>query len=139
MKHILRLSLVLAAGVLLGAWAQEERPKKVPFYTWVREDTFAGWLNNDLVRHAKGMTRTQQWLDDHPGSPEAINWLGAGKLFEAVRAFEAGDQATGDALFQESLTMLEKGVTLAPKHGGILATTGGVLMTFARQRRGSSS
>jgi hypothetical protein len=124
---------VVAAAALVSAGAQEKevRPKNVPFYTWVREDTFAGWMNNDLVRHANGMKRAQEWLDDNPGSPEAINWLGAGKMFEAVRAFDAGDQAKGDALFQESVAMMEKGQALAPAHPGILATTAGTLMNFA--------
>jgi hypothetical protein len=132
MKRILPLSLLVVAGALAGAWAQDQRPKNIPFYTWVREDTFAGWMNNDPVRHARGMKRAQEWLDDHPGSPEAINWLGTGKVFEATRAYQAGDAAKGDALYEEGLAMMEKGLALAPGHPGILATTGGTLMTFAR-------
>jgi hypothetical protein len=124
---------VIAAASVAGAGAPEKeaRPKNVRFYTWVREDTFAGWMNNDLARHARGMKKTQEWLDDNPGSPEAINWLGAGKMFDAVRAFEAGDPVKGDALFQESAALLEKGQALAPTHPGILATTAGTLMNFA--------
>jgi tetratricopeptide (TPR) repeat protein len=132
MKQMLRLTFLVAAGTLAGAWAQEQRPKNIPFYTWVREDTFAGWMNHDLVRHARGMKRAQEWLDDHPGSAEAINWLGTGKVYEATLAYAAGDAAKGDALYEEGLAAMEKGLTLAPTHPGILATTGGTLMTFAR-------
>jgi len=130
-KTTLLGGFVIAAASLAGAQEKEARPKDVPFYTWVREDTFAGWMNNDPARHARGMKKTQEWLDDNPGSPEAINWLGAGRMFDAVRAFEAGDQAKGDALFQESVAMMEKGQALAPAHVGILATTAGTLMNFA--------
>ena len=132
-KTALLGGFVIASASLVGAGAQEKetRPKNVPFYTWVREDTFAGWMNNDPARHARGMKKTQEWLDDNPGSPEAINWLGAGRMFDAVRAFEFGDQAKGDKLFRESVAMMEKGQALAPAHAGILATTAGTLMNFA--------
>ncbi len=133
MRQILSISFVLAAGALAGAWAQELRPNNVPFYTWVREDTFAGWMNHDAARHARGMKRAQEWLDEHPGSAEAINWLGAGKVYEATVAWDAGDQTKGDATYQEGLALMEKGVALSPDNGGILATTAGTLMAFARQ------
>jgi hypothetical protein len=127
--------LVLASASLAGVGGQDREPppKNISFYTWVREDTFAGWMNNDLARHAKGMTRTQEWLDEHPNDAEATNWLGTGKMFEAARAFEAGDQAGGDRLFQESVALMEKGATLDPNDGGVRATAGGTYMFFARK------
>jgi hypothetical protein len=98
-----------AFGVAVVA-AQETRPKGVPFYTWVREDTFAGWMNNDTARHAKGIKRAEEYVDENPANGEAVNWVGAGKIFDATRAFEAGDRARGDLLFAEGVALMEKGV-----------------------------
>jgi len=133
MRHMLAFAFALALGSAAGVGAQDRPPKNIPFYTWVREDTFAGWMNNDPVRHARGMARAQQWLDEHPGSAEAINWLGTGKVFEATVAYEAGDAARGDALYEQGLATMEKGLALAPDHPGLLATTAGTFMAFARK------
>jgi hypothetical protein len=92
-------------------WKKEARPRNVPFYTWVREDTFAGWMNDDPVRHARGMKRAQEFVDENPNHAEAINWLGTGKIFEATSAYAAGDQAKGDALYQAGFAEMEKAVT----------------------------
>ena len=125
--------LVFAAAALAGAAGQDQkaRPRNVPFYTWVREDTFAGWMNNDLLRHDRGMKRAQEFLDEDPTHAQAINWLGTGKIFEATRAYAAGDQAKGDALYRAGFAEMQKGVAMAPQDVGILATTAGTLMNFA--------
>jgi hypothetical protein len=123
--------IVAASLVSTGAQEKEARPKNVPFYTWVREDTFAGWMNDDPVRHARGMKRAQEFVDENPNHAEAINWLGTGKIFEATSAYAAGDEAKGDALYHAGFAEMEKAVTMAPNDGGIRATTSGTLMYFA--------
>jgi tetratricopeptide (TPR) repeat protein len=123
-------AFAVAAGSLASA-GQEQRPRNVPFYTWVREDTFAGFMADDMVRFERGMQKTQEYIKEDPNNMAAVNWLGAGTVYRAVRAFDAGDEATGDRLFGEALAMMDRAAAAAPNDIGIHATAGGTLIVFA--------
>jgi tetratricopeptide (TPR) repeat protein len=123
-------AFAVAAGSLALA-GQEQRPKNVPFYTWVREDTFAGFMADDMVRFERGMQKTQEYIKEDPNNMAAVNWLGAGTMYRAVRAFDAGDAAKGDQLFSEAVAMIDKASAAAPDDVGIHATAGGTLILFA--------
>jgi len=125
--------VILATCTLVAAAAQEQRPKNVPFYTWVREDLFAGWMADDMARFERSMQKTQEYLKEEPNNMDALNWLGAGAVTRAVRAFAAGDYAKGDQLFGEGLALMDKAVAAQPMNLGIHATAGGTLMFFASQ------
>jgi hypothetical protein len=77
-------AFALEAAVAVVA-AQEPRPKGVPFYTWVREDTFAGFMADDLARFERGMEKAQEYLTEDANNMHALNWLGAGNIYRAVR------------------------------------------------------
>lgn len=124
---------IAAACTLFAAAAQEQRPKNVPFYTWVREDLFAGWMADDMVRFERSMQKAQEYLKEDSSNMDAVNWLGAGAVTRAVRAFAAGDHAKGDQLFGEGLAMMDKATAAQPMNLGIHATAGGTLMFFASQ------
>jgi hypothetical protein len=124
--------LCLTAAMALVA-AQDQRPKNVPFYTWVREDTFGGFLADDMVRFERGMKKAQEYLDADPNHMEALDWIGAGTIYRAVRAFKAGDDANGDKLFAEGMAKMDKAIAGAPMDLGIRATTGGTLVALAAQ------
>jgi tetratricopeptide (TPR) repeat protein len=126
MRPLFALTL---AGVLF-AGGQDERPKNVPFYTWVREETFAGFLADDMTRFERGMQRVQEYLKEDPDNMDALNWTGAGTVYRAVRAFRAGDDATGDRLFAEGVAMMDKAIAAQPNNIGVRATAGGTLMRF---------
>ena len=135
MSRLTTFSLVLAAGaVAIGAQDAapklEPRPKNIPFYTWVREDTFGGFLGGDMVRFERGMAKAQEFLTEDPNNMDALNWLGAGAIYRAVRAFEAGDAAAGDALFRDGMAMMAKAAAAAPANPGVRATSGGTLLNF---------
>jgi tetratricopeptide (TPR) repeat protein len=129
-NKVLLTALVGVAGSLALS-GQEQRPRDVPFYTWVREDTFAGFMADDMVRFERGVQKAKEYLEDNPDNMAAVNWLGAGTVYRAVRAFEAGDAATGDRLFGEALAMMDKAAAAAPDDVGIHATAGGTLIVFA--------
>ena len=128
MNKALFTAFVVATGSLALA-GQEQRPKNVPFYTWVREDTFAGFMADDMVRFERGMQKTQEYITEDPNNMAAVNWLGAGTVYRAVRAFDAGDAAKGDQLFGEAVAMIDKASANAPDDVGIRATAGGALIT----------
>jgi hypothetical protein len=122
--------LVAALGLPAVAAQQEPRPKNVPFYTWVREDTFAGFMADDMARFERGIQKTQEYLKEDANNMDAVNWLGAGLVYRAVRAFRAGDDAKGDEWFREGVAMMDKAVAAQPANVGIRATAGGTLMRF---------
>ena len=64
-------TLVFCGCSLIAAAAQEKRPPNVPFYTWVREDTFAGFLDNDLQRFEVGVRKAREYLAEDPSRPDA--------------------------------------------------------------------
>jgi len=121
----------VACGLFAAAAPQEQRPKGVPFYTWVREDLFAGWMADEMTRFERSMQKTQEYLKEDANNMDAVNWLGAGTVFRAVRAFEAGDEAKGDQLFRDAMAMMDKAAAAEPNNPGIRATAGGTLMFFA--------
>jgi tetratricopeptide (TPR) repeat protein len=121
----------VACGLFAAAAPQEQRPKGVPFYTWVREDLFAGWMADDMTRFERSMQKTQEYLKEDANNMDGVNWLGAGTVFRAVRAFEAGDEAKGDQLFRDAMAMMDKAAAAEPNNPGIRATAGGTLMFFA--------
>jgi tetratricopeptide (TPR) repeat protein len=133
MRRILTMTMLSVAGALALAAAQDQRPKNVPFYTWVREDTFAGFLGDDMTRFERGMQKTQEYLAEDPNNMDALNWLGAGTLYRAVRAFKAGDEAKGDALFADAMAKMDKAAATAPGNIGVRATAGGTILVFASQ------
>lgn len=122
------IGLALMAGTLA---AQSVRPADVPFYTWVREDTFAGFIDNDLAQFERGVAKVQQYLDEDPARPDAVNWMGATKVYRAVRAFEAGRAREGEALLTEAFQAMERAVATAPRDEGVRATAGGTLLYLA--------
>lgn len=133
MRRILTVSMLSLAGALAIAAAQEQRPKNIPFYTWVREDTFAGFMGGDMLRFERGMQKTQQYLDEDPNNMDALNWQGAGTVYRAVRAFKSGDAAKGDALMAEAFAKMDKAAAAAPDNIGVHATAGGTILIFASE------
>ena len=113
--------------------AQAPRPANVPFYTWVREDTFAGIIDGDFARLELGERKTQEYLLEDPQRNDAANWLGATKVVRAVKAFKDGQAAAGDAMLRDGLKAMDEAITRAPNDLGMRATAGGTLMYLASQ------
>jgi hypothetical protein len=132
--HRTSLTTLFVSVVGLSAiGAQAPRPANVPFYTWVREDTFAGFINDDLSRFEQGVQKAREYLGEDPSRADATNWLAATDVYRAVRAFKAGDAAGGDRLLTEAFKAMDEVAARAPKDVGVRATAGGTLIYFASQ------
>jgi tetratricopeptide (TPR) repeat protein len=118
-------------GAAAGQAVSGQRPAGVPFYTWVREDTFGGFIEDDMARFERGVQKTQQYLDENATNADAANWMAASRVYRAVQAFERGDAAAGDRIMQDALTAMDAAVAQAPNSLGIRATAGGTLAYFA--------
>ena len=93
----MRKTLVLAAALLVAsmvATAQAPEPPladtRLTVHTLLREDIFAGFLQNDLVRLARAEKNLDQLLESRPKDrPSLLAWQGAIALTRAVLASEA--------------------------------------------------
>jgi hypothetical protein len=123
---------LLAAGFITVA-AQQARPANVPIHTWVREDIFGGFVDDDFERFAQGETKVLEYLAETPGRPEAMAWMAGGKLYRAGRAFREGKAADGDALVREAMEMMDDAVAKGPENVGVHAVLGGSIVQLANK------
>lgn len=126
-------ALLFFTATLVGFAAQQTRPANVPIHTWVREDLFAGFVDDDFARYELGEKKVLEYLAETPGRPEAMAWMVGGKLYRASRAFRDGKPAEGDALVREATEWMETAAANAPDNVGVHATLGGSVVQLANK------
>ena len=124
--------LVLSATVV-GFAAQNARPANVPIHTWVREDMFAGFIDDDFVRYQRGEQKVAEYLAETPARPEAMAWMAGGKLYRAARAFREGKTADGDTLIREATALMDQATAAAPENIGVHAVLGGSIVQIGNK------
>ena len=87
----LTISLLIALSLApLPAQDGLDKPRNLRVSTWVREDLFAGFLDGDMARFARGVKKAERAVAADPKAADALAWLGGAELLLAVRAHEAG-------------------------------------------------
>jgi hypothetical protein len=124
---------VLLTAAIGGLVAQQARPANVPIHTWVREDMFAGFVDDDLVRYERGEKKVLEYLAETPPRAEAMAWMVGGKLYRAGRAFREGKTAEGDTLVREATALMDSATAAAPDNVGVHATLGGSIVQLANK------
>lgn len=105
-----------------------DKPKGIPISTWVREDLFAGYLDNDITRFERGMRKVDRILAANPQAADAYAWRGSGRMYLAVRDLEAGDTAGFEKRYAEAkadFARVEEVVKRIPQYGIALDAIGG--------------
>lgn len=90
----------------------------VRFDMLVREDFFAGMFGDD-ARLERGMRFCEKVLAKHPRHAEALVWHGGGLLSRAAQAYQKGDSALGDQLFQRGLKEMDDAKRFEPENMGV--------------------
>ena len=130
------LSLVVLLIAAAGAKAQSPEPplsdQRLTVHTLVREDIFAGFMSNDMVRFSRGEKNVEQLLKDRPDQRgNLLAWRGSATMHRAVLALEAGNKAE----FQQHLDAARAAFAEAAKqtsgNEGVAAITGGTYSVFA--------
>jgi len=129
MLSFLALSLV---GVAL---AESPEPPiedtRIRISTLVREDIFAGWLDNDMERFGRAEKNLDRLMELRPDSKaEALAWKGGAKLYRAVLAHEAGNKEEYDRYFQETRDLFAEAKKLGPKQPVVTVLVGGSYLEF---------
>ena len=88
--------VLLFVVVIAGAKAQSPEPPlsdaRLTVHTLVREDVFAGFMQNDMVRFARAERNIEQLLKDRPDQRgNLLAWRGSARMHRAVLAHEAGN------------------------------------------------
>jgi hypothetical protein len=132
-KYTLVPGMMVLSASLVGLAVQHTRPANVPIHTWVREDLFAGFIDDDFDRYQRGEQKVLEYLAETPPRPEAMAWMAGGKLYRASRAFREGKTTDGDTLIREATALMDQAVAAAPNNIGVHATIGGSIVQTANR------
>ena len=133
MRVMLTLVLLLVA---VGARAQSPEPPlsdtRLAVHTLVREDIFAGFMANDMVRFARGEKNVEQLLKDRPDQRgNLLAWRGSATMHRAVLAHEAGNSAEFRKQLHAARAAFAEAAKETAGNDGVAAITGGTYAVFA--------
>ena len=126
---------ILACVVVTAAAAQSPDPllsdRRLTVHTLLREDIFAGFMNDNLARLSKAEQNIELLLKERPDQrADLVAWKAGATTYRAVVAHEAGRSDEFERLFAEA----RAGFADAASSGmrtGVAAITGGTLVVFA--------
>jgi tetratricopeptide (TPR) repeat protein len=130
------VSLFVVGAVCLAAAAQSPEPPladaRLSIHTLVREDVFAGVLDGDLDRLARGEKSIETLLERCPADrPGLLAWKAGALLYRAVRAREAGRTEEFQEKYAQVIDLLAQAKKLGPNDTGVAAATGGMYAMLA--------
>jgi hypothetical protein len=126
--------LVFVLGAAVAAQAPEPpvSDTRLTVHTLVREDLFAGFLNNDLTRFSRGERNVESLLKQRPDErANLLAWQGGAALYRAVRAHEAGDAKEFERHYQSARDAFAEATRLQAGNDGVHAIVGGTFSLFA--------
>jgi hypothetical protein len=129
--------LPVVAAVLLTAGAQPPpapplEDTRLSIHTLVREDVFAGVLDGDTDRLARGERSIEALLEHRPADkPGLLAWKGGAKLYRAVLAHEASRTQEFRQGYAQAIDLLAQAKKLGPTDPGVAAVTGGMYALLA--------
>lgn len=94
----------------------------------VRDDFFAGLLENDQAALDRAMKLCEDTLARNPRHAQAMVWHGGGLILRAGAAFRAGQRERGMTLWQGGLAEMDRAVALAPDDVGTRIPRGATLL-----------
>ena len=127
------LLLLIATG---AANAQSPEPPlsdtRLAVHTLVREDVFAGFMSNDMVRFARAERNIEQLLTDRPDQRgNLLAWTGGAALYRSVLAHESGNDGEFLRLLQAARAEFAEAAKQTSGNDGAAAITGGSYAVFA--------
>jgi hypothetical protein len=129
--------LLLVLVTACGSSAAPERhtaappPKPERFDMLVRDDFFAGLLEDDQAALDRAMKLCEDTLRRDPRHAEAMVWHGGGLILRAGAAFRAGQRERGMGLWSEGLSEMDRAVALAPDEVGTRIPRGATLLAVS--------
>lgn len=130
--------IVMTMLAIFAAASQSPEPpvsdSRLTIHTLVREDIFAGFLNNDLTRLARGEKNIDLLLEKRPAAKaDLLAWKGGAMLYHAVQASENKRQDEFKQKYQQALDLFAQARQIQPEGGGVAAVEGGSYVVHADQ------
>ena len=133
-----RILLMFVALVAISAALPAQAPEppladtRLTVHTLLREDVFAGFLQNDLTRLARAEKNADLLLGSRPADRATIlAWQGGMALTRAVLANEAKQPDQFRQHYQRAQSLFAEAMKLGPDNVGVIATTGGSQISIA--------
>ena len=125
--------LLIAIG---GLRAQSPEPplsdKRLTVHTLVREDVFAGFMSNDMVRFGRAERNIEQLLKDRPDQRgNLLAWKASTMSYRAVLAHEAGNNGEFLKHLEAARASYAEAAKETSGNDGVAAITGGSYSVFA--------
>jgi tetratricopeptide (TPR) repeat protein len=122
--------------VCLTATAQSPEPplddRRLSIHTLLREDIFAGIIDDNLERLARGEKSIEILLEKRPNEKAGLlAWKASVLLYRAVRALEAKRAEEFEGKYAQGVELLAQAKKLGPDNTGVLAITGGMYVFLA--------
>lgn len=108
--------------------------KRIPISTLVREDLFAGFLDRDAARMARGKASIESLLVSRPDDKAGLlAWKGGIQLYDASVALEQGKKAEYRKLYKQAIATLDEAdkAQAKPGDGTREAVAGAATLFFA--------
>src|SRR5688572_29530819 len=130
------LSLVLLFAAIAGTKAQSPEPPlsdtRLTVHTLVREDIFAEFMANDMVRFARAERNIDRLLEDRPAQRgNLLAWRGSAAIYRAVLAHEAGNSGEFLKYLEAGRAAFAEAAKQTSGNEGAAAITGGTYAVLA--------
>lgn len=133
-----RTLLTVVALVAISAAVPAQAPEppiadtRLTVHTLLREDIFAGFLQNDLTRLARAEKNAESLLASRPAERASVlAWQGGMTLTRAALANEAKQPEQFRQLYRRSQDLFSEAMKAAPDNVGVFAITGGSQISLA--------
>jgi hypothetical protein len=128
--------VIAVAGLHPGTGAQSAEPPlsdtRLTVHTLLREDLFAGFMANDMVRFSRGERNVEQLLKDRPDQRgNLLAWKGLATMHRAVLARDAGNNDEFLTQLQAARAAFAEAAKHTAGNDGVSAITGGTYAVFA--------
>jgi hypothetical protein len=125
----------MSISVAVAATHAPERPvsdNRLSVNTLLREDIFAGFMEDDMARFSRGEKNIELLLAQRPAEkPELLAWKGGATLYRAVRAHESNRTDEFKQKHRRALELFSEAKKLNPGDLGVVAAIGGSYVVFA--------
>jgi hypothetical protein len=133
-----RTLLMFVALVAISAAVPAQTPEppiadtRLTVHTLLREDIFAGFLQNDVTRLTRAEKNAEQLLVSRPAERAALlAWQGSTALTRAALANEANQPDQFRQHYRRAQELFSEAMKLGPADIGVFAITGGSQVSLA--------
>ena len=133
---VIKNSLIAVSFFAVMAMSQSPEPPlsetRLTVHTLLREDIFAGFMDKDMERFARGEKNIDLLIAKRPeAKSDLLAWKAGAVLYRAVLANEANHPEECKQKYQQALDLSAEAHKAQPPGSGLAAITGGTNLLFA--------